>query len=85
VLLITDEIQTGLGSIGKMLCAEYDLVRLDIVLLGKALSGGFMHVSAVLCYDKIMYSIKPSEYISTYRCNPLASAIGVTAMDILIK
>lgn len=58
-LLIADEIQTGLGRTGKLLCSDYDNVRPDIVLLGKALSGGFYPVSAVLCDDEIMGLIKP--------------------------
>jgi ornithine--oxo-acid transaminase len=58
-LLICDEVQTGLGRTGKLLCSDYDNVRPDIVLLGKALSGGFYPVSAVLCDNYIMDTIRP--------------------------
>ena len=57
--MICDEIQTGLGRSGKMLCSDYDNVRPDMILLGKALSGGFYPISTVLCDDKIMGLIKP--------------------------
>lgn len=83
-LLICDEIQTGLGRVGKMLCSEYDGIRPDIVLLGKALSGGFMPISAVLCNDNIMSLIKPGEHGSTYGGNPLASQTAITALDVII-
>lgn len=83
VLLITDEIQTGLGRTGRMLCQEYDNVRADILILGKALSGGMMPISAVLCNDNIMLTIKPGEHGSTFGGNPLAAAIAVEAVKIL--
>jgi ornithine--oxo-acid transaminase len=84
-LLIADEIQTGLGRTGKLLCSDYDNVRPDIVLLGKALSGGFYPVSAVLCDDEIMGLIKPGEHGSTYGGNPLASTTAITALDVLLE
>ena len=84
-LLIADEIQTGLGRTGKMLCADHDGVRPDVVLLGKALSGGFMPISAVLCDAEIMDLIKPGEHGSTYGGNSLASAIAVASLDVLIN
>jgi ornithine--oxo-acid transaminase len=83
VLLITDEIQTGLGRTGRMLCQEYDQVKADILILGKALSGGMMPISAVLCNDSIMLTINPGEHGSTFGGNPLAAAIAVEAVKIL--
>lgn len=85
VLLICDEIQTGLGRTGKLLCSTHDEVRPDLLLLGKALSGGFMPVSAVLCDNVIMDKIKPGEHGSTYGGNPLACAVTMTAVDVLIE
>lgn len=67
-----------------MLCSEYDGIKPDIVLLGKALSGGFMPVSAVLCNDNIMGLIKPGEHGSTYGGNPLACQTAITALDVII-
>jgi len=83
VLLIADEIQTGLGRTGKMLCCEYDEVQPDILVLGKALSGGMMPISAVLCNDDIMLNIKPGEHGSTFGGNPLAAAITIEAVKII--
>ena len=76
-LLICDEIQTGLGRTGKLLCSDHDGVRPDMVLLGKALSGGFYPVSAVLCDNHIMSHIKPGQHGSTYGGNPLGSATAI--------
>jgi len=84
VLLICDEIQTGLCRTGKMLASEYDNVRPDIVLLGKALSGGVYPVSAVLADASIMLCIKPGEHGSTYGGNPLGCAVAMTALDVLV-
>lgn len=83
-LLICDEIQTGLGRTGRMLCSDQESVRPDILLLGKALSGGFYPVSAVLCDNDIMENIRPGEHGSTYGGNPLAAALAVTALDVII-
>ena len=83
VLFIADEIQTGLGRTGKMLCCDHENVRPDILILGKALSGGTMPVSAVLADDEIMLTIKPGEHGSTYGGNPLACKIAVTALEVL--
>jgi ornithine--oxo-acid transaminase len=83
VLFIGDEIQTGLGRTGKMLACEYENVRPDILILGKALSGGVLPVSAVLADDDIMLTIKPGEHGSTYGGNPLASAVAITALTVL--
>jgi ornithine--oxo-acid transaminase len=83
VLFIADEIQTGLGRTGAWLACHHGLVQPDILLLGKALSGGFMPVSAVLCNDEIMLTIKPGEHGSTYGGNPLACAVATVAIDII--
>uniref|UniRef100_A0A914YR14 Ornithine aminotransferase n=1 Tax=Panagrolaimus superbus TaxID=310955 RepID=A0A914YR14_9BILA len=84
VLFIADEVQTGLGRTGKMLCVHHDNVRPDIVCLGKALSGGMYPVSAVLADDNIMLTIKPGQHGSTYGGNPLACKIAMEAVQILI-
>lgn len=83
VLFIADEIQTGLGRTGAWLACHHELVQPDILLLGKALSGGFMPVSAVLCNDEVMLTIKPGEHGSTYGGNPLACAVATVAIDII--
>eukprot|EP00916_Digyalum_oweni_P016398 GHVL01026901.1.p1 GENE.GHVL01026901.1~~GHVL01026901.1.p1 ORF type:complete len:406 (-),score=78.79 GHVL01026901.1:143-1360(-) len=83
VLLIADEIQTGLCRTGKMLCCEHDGVRPDILVLGKALSGGILPVSAVLCDDRVMMHLKPGQHGSTYGGNPLACKIATVALQIL--
>ncbi|KAJ7574035.1 ornithine-oxo-acid aminotransferase [Mycena floridula] len=83
VLLICDEIQTGLCRTGKMLACEYDEIRPDIVLLGKALSGGVYPVSAVLADKDIMLCIQPGEHGSTYGGNPLGCAVAMTALNVL--
>ena len=83
VLFIADEIQTGLCRTGKLLCCDHENVRPDILILGKALSGGAMPISAVLTDDEIMLTIKPGEHGSTYGGNPLACKIAVTALQVL--
>ena len=83
VLLIGDEIQTGLGRTGKMLACDHENVKPDILVLGKALSGGMMPVSAVLASDEIMLTIKPGEHGSTYGGNPLGCAIAMEALQVL--
>lgn len=83
VLFIADEIQTGLGRTGKMLCCDYEDVRPDILILGKALSGGLYPVSAVLADDEIMLCIRPGEHGSTYGGNPLAARIAMAALDVI--
>jgi ornithine--oxo-acid transaminase len=85
VLFIADEIQTGLGRTGRMLYCDYEGVRPDLLLLGKALSGGFMPVSAVLADDVVMLTIKPGEHGSTYGGNPLASRVGIASLKVLLK
>ena len=84
VLFIADEIQSGLARTGKMLACDYENVHPDILILGKALSGGTLPVSAVLCNDEIMLTIKPGEHGSTYGGNPLACAVTMTALDVLL-
>jgi len=83
VLFIADEIQTGLSRTGKMLACDHENIRPDILILGKALSGGMMPVSAVLADDEIMLTLKPGEHGSTYGGNPLASRLAITALKIL--
>lgn len=83
VLFIADEIQTGLCRTGKMLACDYEKVRPDILILGKALSGGVLPVSAVLADDEIMLTIQPGQHGSTYGGNPLASRVAITALDVL--
>lgn len=83
VLMVADEIQTGLARTGKMLACDHENVRPDILILGKALSGGVLPVSAVLCDDEIMMTIKPGEHGSTYGGNPLACAVAIAALDVL--
>ncbi|XP_001363028.1 ornithine aminotransferase, mitochondrial [Monodelphis domestica] len=83
VLFIADEIQTGLARTGRWLAVDHENVRPDIVLLGKALSGGLYPVSAVLCDDEIMLSIKPGEHGSTYGGNPLACRVAMAALEVL--
>lgn len=84
VLLIADEIQTGLARTGKMLACDHEKVRPDMLLLGKALSGGMLPVSAVLCDDEIMLTIKPGEHGSTYGGNPLACKTATVALQVII-
>ncbi|KAI9246861.1 ornithine-oxo-acid transaminase [Sporodiniella umbellata] len=83
VLFIADEIQTGLARTGKMLCVDHDDVRPDVVLLGKALSGGVYPVSAVLADRDIMLCIKPGEHGSTYGGNPLGCAVSMAALQVI--
>ncbi|RYD51786.1 MAG: ornithine--oxo-acid transaminase [Sphingobacteriales bacterium] len=83
-LFIADEIQTGLARTGKMLACDYENVRPDILILGKALSGGMLPVSAVLADDEIMMTIKPGEHGSTYGGNPLACKVAIEALQVLL-
>lgn len=82
-LWIADEIQTGLGRTGTLLACEHEGVKPDLVLLGKALSGGFMPISAVLSSKEVMDTLKPGQHGSTYGGNPLAAAIAQTALEVL--
>ena len=83
VLMIADEIQTGLSRTGKMLACDHENVRPDILILGKALSGGTMPISAVLADNEVMLTIKPGEHGSTYGGNPLACQIAMSALQVL--
>jgi ornithine--oxo-acid transaminase len=83
VLMVADEIQTGLARTGNMLACDYENVRPDILILGKALSGGVLPVSAVLSDDEIMLTIQPGEHGSTYGGNPLACKVAMAALDVL--
>jgi ornithine--oxo-acid transaminase len=83
VVLILDEIQTGLGRTGKLLAEEHDHVEADLTLIGKALSGGFYPVSAVLSNSEVMNVLQPGEHGSTFGGNPLACAVSRTALKVL--
>lgn len=83
VLFIADEIQSGLGRTGKMLTCDYENVRPDILILGKALSGGIYPVSAVLADDAVMLTIKPGQHGSTYGGNPIAAKAGIAALTVI--
>lgn len=84
-LFIADEIQTGLARTGKMLACDYENVQPDILILGKALSGGTLPVSAVLANDDIMLNIQPGEHGSTYGGNPLACKVATASLEILVS
>ncbi len=84
VLFIADEIQTGLCRTGRMLCCDHENVKPDILLLGKALSGGTFPVSAVLSSDEIMLTIKPGEHGSTFGGSPLASVVAMASLQVLV-
>ncbi|XP_077407341.1 ornithine aminotransferase, mitochondrial [Vanacampus margaritifer] len=83
VLWIADEVQTGLARTGRRLAVDHEQVRPDIVILGKALSGGVYPVSAVLCDDEVMLTIKPGEHGSTYGGNPIACRVAMAALQVL--
>ena len=83
VLFIADEIQSGLGRTGKLLACDHDGVHPDILILGKALSGGTYPVSAILTSDEVMLCIKPGQHGSTYGGNPLACKVGIAALTVL--
>lgn len=84
VLMVADEIQTGLCRTGRMLACDHESVRPDMVILGKALSGGMLPVSAVLADDIVMLTIKPGEHGSTYGGNPLACKVAMASLQVLI-
>jgi ornithine--oxo-acid transaminase len=84
VLFIADEVQSGLGRTGKMLACDHEGVHADILVLGKALSGGLLPVSAVLANDDIMLCIKPGQHGSTYGGNPLAARVAIAALQVLV-
>jgi ornithine--oxo-acid transaminase len=83
VLFIADEVQTGIARTGKLLACDHEGVRPDILILGKALSGGVLPVSAVLADDEIMLTIKPGEHGSTFGGNPLACKVAIAALEVV--
>ena len=83
VLMIADEVQTGIGRTGYELAVNHDDCKPDIVVLGKALSGGVLPVSAVLASDEVMLQLKPGEHGSTYGGNPLACKVAQAALEVL--
>ncbi|MDX9998910.1 MAG: ornithine--oxo-acid transaminase [Phenylobacterium sp.] len=85
VVLICDEVQTGLGRTGKLLAEEHEGIEADLTLVGKALSGGFYPVSAVLSNEEVMSAIKPGEHGSTFGGNPLACAVARAALKVLVE
>lgn len=84
VLMIADEVQTGLCRTGKMLACDHEQVKPDVLILGKALSGGVLPVSCVLANNDVMLTIKPGEHGSTYGGNPLACAVATEALQVLV-
>jgi len=85
IVLILDEIQTGLGRTGKLLAEEHEGIEADLTLIGKALSGGYYPISAVLSNSEVMSVLQPGEHGSTFGGNPLACAIGRTALKVLVE
>lgn len=84
VLLMTDEIQTGLGRTGKLFCYQHEGIVPDVVIVGKALSGGFLPVSAVIASDELMGVFQPGDHGSTFGGNPLACAVGSEALNVIV-
>ena len=82
---MADEVQTGMCRTGKMLACDHELVRPDVLILGKAISGGTMPVSAVLADDEIMLTIKPGEHGSTFGGNPVACAVAIASLQVLVE
>jgi len=83
VLFIADEVQTGIARTGRLLACDHEGVRPDVLILGKALSGGMYPVSAVFANDDIMLCIKPGEHGSTYGGNPVACKVGIAALEVI--
>ena len=84
VLMMADEVQTGMGRTGTMLACDHEQVRPDVLILGKALSGGTLPVSAVLADDEVMLCIQPGEHGSTFGGNPLACAVGIASIEAIV-
>lgn len=84
VLFVADEVQTGLARTGKMLACDHEGVRPDILILGKAISGGMFPVSCVLADDEVMMTIRPGEHGSTYGGNPIAGKVAMAAMNVIV-
>lgn len=85
VLLILDEVQTGFGRTGKLMCSEWEGVKPDILAVGKALSGGMMPASAAFCNNDLMLTIKPGDHGSTFGGNPLAMCVAREAIKTIIE
>jgi ornithine--oxo-acid transaminase len=85
VLFVADEVQTGIGRTGNMMACDHEQVKPDILILGKALSGGTMPVSAVLANDEIMLCIKPGEHGSTFGGNPLACRVAIASLKVTVE
>lgn len=85
VLMIADEIQSGLGRTGKLLACDHESVRPDIVCLGKSLSGGVYPVSGILADNEVMRVLKPGQHGSTYAGNPMAARVVLAAMEVLFE
>jgi ornithine--oxo-acid transaminase len=85
VLLLVDEIQTGMGRTGKFLACEHESVRPDGLMLGKALGGGMLPVSAFIATNELMQVFRPGDHGSTFGGNPLAAAVGLEALDVLFE
>ena len=83
VLFIADEVQTGIGRTGKMLCCDHHGFKPDVLILGKALSGGVFPVSAILASDEVMLTIKPGEHGSTFGGNPVACQVAISALNVI--
>lgn len=81
-LLIADEVQTGLARTGRMLCQEWDGIKADVTILGKALSGGMYPVSAVLADNEVMLTIGRGQHGSTYGGNPLAARVAIASLQV---
>jgi ornithine--oxo-acid transaminase len=84
VLFIADEVQTGIGRTGKLICCEHENVKPDILVLGKALGGGVFPVSCVLANDEIMLTLKPGQHGSTFGGNPLACAVAMESLKVIL-
>lgn len=85
VLFIADEVQTGIGRTGKMLACDHEDIKPDVLVLGKALGGGVFPVSAVLTSDEVMLTLKPGQHGSTFGGNPLACAVAMAALDVIVE
>jgi ornithine--oxo-acid transaminase len=85
ILLVLDEVQTGLGRTGKLFAFNHEDIQPDVVTIGKALSGGFYPVSAVLATQEVLGVFNPGEHGSTFGGNPLACAVAMTALDVLVE
>ncbi len=85
VLFVADEIQTGFGRTGKMFCCEHEGVKPDVYIMGKTLGGGVMPVSAIAATEEVMDVFQPGQHGSTFGGNPLAAAVGVAAIDVLLE